>query len=224
MAEQVPAWWRKPRNVSVVVDNDSWVLPLAEDLVRQIEESGDRAVLSRAYEEVLEGGIAFFLGCTGIAHADILARNERNLIVHESALPEGRGFSPLTWQVLEGRDRIPVCLLEAAAGADEGAVIYRDELAFVGHELCPELRAAQGSKTVELCLRYLSESQPPSGQPQEGEASYFRRRRPEDSELDPEKTIAEQFDLLRVCDNERYPAFFRFQGRTYVLKIAKVQE
>ncbi|WP_341885428.1 hypothetical protein [Synechococcus sp. UW140] len=58
-----------------------------------------------------------------------------------------------------------------------------------------------------------------SAYPQTGEASYYRRRRPVDSQLDPERTLAEQFDLLRVVDNDRYPAFFEWRGRRYGLDI-----
>ncbi len=43
--------------------------------------------------------------------------------------------------------------------------------------------------------------------PQQGEASYYRRRRAADSQLDPHCSLAEQFNLLRVVDNQRYPAF-----------------
>ena len=61
-----------------------------------------------------------------------------------------------------------------------------------------------------------------SAYPQTGEASYYRRRRPVDSQLDPERTLAEQFDLLRVVDNDRYPAFFEWRGRRYGLLIQPV--
>jgi methionyl-tRNA formyltransferase len=33
--------------------------------------------------------------------------------------------------------------------------------------------------------------------------------------------LAEQFDLLRVVDSERFPAFFEYRGRRYKLKIEK---
>jgi methionyl-tRNA formyltransferase len=31
--------------------------------------------------------------------------------VHESALPQGQGWSPMTWQILEGASPIPVTLI-----------------------------------------------------------------------------------------------------------------
>ncbi len=51
---------------------------------------------------------------------------------------------------------------------------------------------------------------------------YLRRRTPEDSRLDVHKSIAEQFDLLRVVDNQRFPAFIDYRGNRYVIKIEKV--
>ena len=40
-------------------------------------------------------------------------------------------------------------------------------------------------------------------------------------EIDPDKTIAEQFDLMRVCDPDRYPAYFNYLGYKYVIRIEK---
>ena len=51
--------------------------------------------------------------------------------------------------------------------------------------------------------------------------SYLPRRTPEDSEVDPSKTIAEQFDLIRVCDPNRFPAYFRFRGHRYLIRLEK---
>ncbi len=52
---------------------------------------------------------------------------------------------------------------------------------------------------------------------------YMPRRTPLDSQLDPGKSLAEQFDLLRVVDNERYPAFIYHRGKRYLIKIMKGQ-
>ena len=214
-------WWAKPRRVSVVVDNESWILGHAQDLVEALNRAGDRAALCRDHADIGEGAVAFFLGCVHIAGPRVLALNRRNLVVHASDLPRGRGFSPLTWQILEGRDRIPVCLFEAVAEADAGPVVYRDHLDFEGHELIGEMRAAQGEMTVALCLRFMDEAAPPAGAPQVGEPSAYPRRTPEDSRLDPDATIARQFGLLRVVDNARYPAYFDLKGQRYRITIEK---
>lgn len=214
-------WWYRPRRVTVVVDNESWVLPYAERLVAETEATGDEATLARIHAEVRDGDVAFYLGCVRITPLEVLARNRRNLVVHASDLPRGRGFSPMTWLILEGENDIPVCLLDAVGEVDAGPVIYREKLHLEGHELNEETRVRLGEIHIDLCRRFLNEAEPPSGRPQEGEPTRYLRRRPIDSRLDPYKTLAEQFNLLRVVDNERYPAFFEFRGQTYVLTIGK---
>ncbi len=218
----VPEWWRKPRRVAVVIDNPSWILQFGRRLVAEANAGGDRAVLCREHREIPNGEVAFYLGCIHMSPPDVLARNRRNLVVHESDLPKGRGFSPLTWQVLEGINQVPVCLLEAEQEADSGPVVYREQLNFAGHELVDEMREILGEMTLRLCHRFLDELSPPLGKPQDGQHTWFSRRRPPDSRLDPDLTIAEQFNLLRVVDNVRYPAFFEHRGHLYRLLIEKM--
>lgn len=75
---------------------------------------------------------------------------------------------------------------------------------------------------MELCLTWFDRYREvvAAAQPQHGEASHFPRRRPADSLLDPKRSLAEQFNLLRVVDNQRYPAFFHWRDRLYELQIA----
>lgn len=223
MSDVVPAWWRKPRRIAVVVDNPSWVLPWAERLVAEANAAGDAARLLRDNAEVEDGtAVAFYLGCVKITPPAVLARARRNLVVHASDLPKGRGFSPLTWQIIAGINRIPVCLLDAAESVDAGPVIYRDWIDYRGDELIDELRGPMGEMHVTLPMRFLGAATPPQGVPQQGEPSVHPRRRPNDSRLDPEKSLASQFDLLRTVDNEKYPAWFELRGARYVLKIEKM--
>ena len=209
--------WEKPRCVTVLVDNDSWILPSAERLVREVGHAGDVAQLVRRAEDLPEGDVAFLLGCVRIVPKRLLGRSRFNLVVHESDLPKGRGFSPMTWQILQGARSIPVCLFEAGDHVDAGPVIYRDTINLDGNETYAEWRHLQGEKTFELCRRFLDEASPPRGTEQRGEPTAYPRRRPCDSRLDPDRTIAEQFDLLRVADPDAYPAYFYYQGRRFTL-------
>lgn len=214
-------WWARPRRVSVVIDNPSWILPWGERLVSQLRRMGDDAALVTTHAEIAEGAVAFYLGCLNITPAEVLARNRRNLIVHASDLPKGRGFSPLTYQIIEGLNRIPVCLLEAAEPVDSGPVVYREWIDYGGYELIGELREKLGDMTVELCRRFMGEVVPPDGRHQQGEVTTYRRRRPADSALDPNRTITEQFNILRTVDNDRYPAYFDLHGHRYFIKIER---
>ena len=86
-----------------------------------------------------------------------------------------------------------------------------------------ELREIQGKATIELCVRFISDydNVVQNAREQVGEGSFYRRRTPKDSRIDENLAIREQFNLLRVVDNERYPAFFFHNGCKYVLRIYK---
>lgn len=211
--------WIRPRNVAVVVDNDSWVLPHALRLVDEVNRNGDHAYLVRRHEDIRNGQIAFYLGCMRIVPTEVLIRNHWNLVVHASDLPLGRGFSPMTWLLLEGKNDIPVCLLEAAPEVDAGPVIFRDRIKLKGNELINEIREELGACHVRLCRRFLDAAEPPQGVTQQGDPSFYPRRRPADSRLNPAESIQSQFNLLRVVDNSRYPAYFDYRGRRYKLLI-----
>ncbi|MCA3246897.1 MAG: hypothetical protein ING29_10535 [Azospirillum sp.] len=219
-----PDWRRKPRTVSVVVDNPSWVLPWAERTVDILRAAGDDAFLVREYSDVREGSAAFLFGCLRICPPDILARNRFNLVVHASDLPKDRGFSPWTWAILEGADRLTVCLIAAQEPVDSGPIYAKECIDLAGHELVDELRTMIGAAHVRLAAGFMAQDRVPHGTAQAGEPTWRRRRTPRDSRLDPSRPLAEQFDLLRVVDNERYPAFFDFRGNRYEIRISKAND
>jgi methionyl-tRNA formyltransferase len=172
----------------------------------------------------MEGDIAFLLGCEHLVPEEVLRCNKHNIVVHPSKLPHGKGFSPLAWQIIKGKNSIPIVLFEAVKEVDAGAIYYFDELRFEGHELNDEIKHAQGEKTVELVLRFVNEYPNVTAKKQSGESTFYPRRTCADSKLDVNKSLSEQFNLLRVVDNKRYPAFFWYKNHKYVLKIHKVQE
>jgi methionyl-tRNA formyltransferase len=138
-------------------------------------------------------------------------------------LPKGRGWSPLTWQILEGKNEIPVTLFEAKEEVDSGPIYLQSIMRFRGHELVDELREKQAIHTVQLCLEFIRRYPKVTQQArqQQGEPRFYPKRGPKDSWIDPDKTIREQFNLLRVVDNDSYPAWFEMGGQRYELKIEK---
>lgn len=206
--------------VQILVDNPySWIVPYAIELNEKLQERGYASMLLHKHEEVKIGDVLVLLSCENIFQK--LSLNKCNLVVHESALPKGKGWSPLTWQILEGHNDIPFTLFEATENVDSG-VIYEQVIAhFDGDELNSELKHKQGIITIDLILKFCDNYPDVKGIPQTGEATFYPRRRAEDSELDINKSISEQFNLFRVVDNERYPAFFIKDGIKYIIKVFK---
>jgi len=163
----------------------------------------------------------FLISCHEIITAAVRSRYCATLVIHASDLPKGRGWSPWVWQILEGHNEIVVTLLEAEDTVDSGAIWHQMSVHFEGHELYDEIHAKLFDAELALmdyAVEHFGSIQPT---PQTGSPTYYRRRTPEDSRLDVHRSIAEQFDLLRVADPERYPAFFDYRGHRYQVLLKK---
>lgn len=216
--------WPERRHISIVSDPPGWFTHHAHDLARRLTNAGHNAQAFDRQADIIDGSIAFYLSCTGLTPPELLARNTWNLVVHASDLPKGRGFSPLVWQVLEGQNDIPLTMITMAEAADAGDIVMQRNLRFEGHELNDEMRTQMGDAIVEMCVEMATSSQPPLTSPQSGESTWYARRKADDSRLDVDRTLAEQFDLLRVVDNDCYPAFFDLRGHRYIVRVSKQEE
>ena len=208
--------------ITILTDDPaSWFIPYGEELEARLRAAGHDTRYVTRKQEIVAGDICFLLSCVRIVEPEYLSRNRHNIVVHASDLPQGKGFSPLQWQILEGKQAVVVTLLEAVQAVDAGPAYIRTRLEFDGTELHDELRQKLGSRIVEMCMHYAGESDSLVPLPQEGSESFYRRRTESDDELDVHKSILEQFNHLRIADNDRFPLYFQHLGQKYILKIYK---
>ncbi len=202
-------------------DARSWINPHLRRFLPVLIAQGHRVAWSHDMHSVPVADLCFLLGWKRIVRRQFRERYRHVLVVHASDLPRGRGMSPMTWRVLGGASRLPVSLIEAEDAVDSGAIYAQEWLTLAGNELLPELQQTLGESTMRLCAGAIEAYGLGRlvGQPQQGEPTTYRWRKPQDSRLDPDRSIREQFNLLRVVDNEKYPAFFDLHGRRYVVQI-----
>lgn len=180
--------------------------------------------LVQSSSELTGGDILFLISCCEMMKKDLRDRYKATLVIHASDLPEGRGMSPHIWQIIEGKKAITVTLLEAEDKLDSGAIWTQRELLLEGHELYDEINEKLFALEGDLMDFAIENFKKISPAPQrEIGPTYYRKRTPEDSRIDPDRTIAEQFDLLRVTDPARFPAFFDLRGHRYRITIEKLK-
>ncbi|WP_375257883.1 formyltransferase family protein [Citreimonas sp.] len=170
------------------------------------------------------GTVLFLVSCSQLIGAKRRALYETCLVLHASDLPEGRGWSPLVWQILEGREEMVLSLLEADDPVDSGAIWAKRSFRIPTHATFAEISACLFDAEIALmdeALRLIAAGHEPTPQLSEG-ATWYPRRRPEDSRLDPAATIEDQFDLLRVSDPVRYPAYVDLRGYRYAVTLTKI--
>ncbi|MGJ0302807.1 methionyl-tRNA formyltransferase [Aliarcobacter cryaerophilus] len=204
-------------NIAILTTSEQWFVSYAKELQSKIEGSK----LFFEHNEVNESfDIVFILSYHKIIEKEYLEKNRHNIVIHASALPQGKGWAPLFWQILEGKNDIVFSMFEASNGVDNGDIYMKKNLILNGTELHKELREKQAILTIEMCLEFLENYEKyKTPTKQIGNETFYKKRTAKDSELDINKTIKEQFDLLRIADNENYPAFFYKDDKKYILKI-----
>lgn len=206
---------------AVLTSPEQWFVPYAKQLAERIS-----AELHHSHADMTDGyDVVFILGYHRIIPAQYLSNNRHNIVIHESDLPHGKGWAPLFWQVIEGKRKIVFTMFEASSGVDNGDVYMKRTLELTGYELNAELRRKQAELTMQMCEEFIAnyeEFKTPVGQ--SGEETFYKKRTAVHSELDVDKTIREQFNLLRTVDNESYPAFFSVDGKKYIIKIYGSEE
>ncbi|WP_169776838.1 formyltransferase family protein [Campylobacter mucosalis] len=200
--------------IAVLTSPNQWFVPYAKNLSSKLN-----AQLFYDHTEIFGFDIVFVLSYHRIIADEFLCKNKHNIVIHESDLPQGKGWAPLFHQVLEGKNEIIFTLFEADTGTDSGLIYAKKTLCLTGNELYDELRKKQALMSEEMCFEFIKNYDNLKPQAQSGDESFYPKRTPKDSQLDTSKSLDELFNQLRVVSNDDFPAFFYKNGQKFILKI-----
>ena len=200
--------------------------PLNAYLKRWQEENADKYTIELVQKkaDVCDGDILFLVACTEILTQKDRDRFRHCLVLHASDVPRGRGWHPHIWEIIEGTEEITVSLLEAEDKVDSGRIWKKLQVSIPKHALWSEINDLLFQAEIELidyAVKNCDRVQP-IAQASDQESSYYPRRYLKDSQIDPSIGLTQQFDLIRVCDPNRFPAYFEYLGHRYSLKIEKI--
>ena len=189
-----------------------------------IQSEIDVEIVNSTKELRNSGEFLFLVSCTVIINQKIRNRFNHCLVLHASDLPKGRGWSPHIWEIVNCNNVLTLSLLEAEDKVDSGRIWLKTQIHLDGTELFDEINQKLFTAELQLIQQtvYGHDSITPFEQDTNVEPYYFPKRQPEDSRINPNDSIASQFNLLRVCDSERFPAFFELNGQRYAIKLEKV--
>ena len=194
--------------IAALADSD---LSVSFEVTASQEDSrGGRLLVALSYPELIR--------------VDVVEKYDHALVLHGSDLPEGRGWSPVQWQLLEGRVLFTMSLIRIATPVDSGNVVLKRSFKIPKSALYEEISAIIAATQAAMIVESLGMTDSDLlGYPQQGTPTYLRRRTRADSELDPTKSIASQWDKIRIADGSRFPTFFELEGRKYTLKLEEIR-
>ncbi len=209
--------------INILIDKNSWLNDYLGSFKKDLRKNSYIVNIHNDYKSLNYALCTFILSFSNKIPNKYLSLSKHNIVVHESSLPKGRGWSPLTWQILEGKTKIPICLFSASKEIDSGKIYIKDTIITKKTDLIDDLRLAQASKTFDLCKKFLKRKNYYlyNSKNQTGKPSYYTKRKPKDNELDINLSLKDNFNLLRVSDFNRYPAYFMLENKKFKIKIEK---
>jgi methionyl-tRNA formyltransferase len=172
----------------------------------------------------IELDLVISLGYSQIISDKYLRCPKNGIVVfHSSDLPEGRGWAPLYYTIIEKKACLVQSLFYATTRVDAGPIIAK---AFYPIEAWYDLhilREIDDHLTIALCDAFISQlvsGVVPSHEQEESKATYWQKRSSDDSEIDPQKSIMDLYDTFRAL-SDVYPPFFTHQGKTMRISLKR---
>lgn len=161
-----------------------WAIDIYQNLKGELPEHEFLLQLSEAdYCELaiaaFKPDLLLFYGWSKIIPTNLVT-NYNCLMLHPSPLPKYRGGSPLQNQIIRGETKSAVTIFLMDEGIDTGPIAKQEELDLCGtlNDIFDRISIVGLRLTLEIILEGLSVHRQ-----DEEEASYFSRRKPEDSEI-----------------------------------------
>ena len=211
-------------NISILISSTENPVNIYID--KWVEKNKNHQIsIIHSKEELTSGDILFLISCS-----DIISKLERSkfmktLVIHASDLPRGRGWSPHVWEIINGATDITLSLLEAEDKVDTGDIWKKTIVSIPKTALFDEINELIFNAELELMDFAIANYNTIKPKKQSNiDSTYWPKRSPKDSEIDVNKGISEQFDLIRICDPDRFPVFFYKNGERFNITIKKDNE
>ncbi len=159
----------------------------------------------------------FFPHWSHILPAEIY-QNFECIMFHMTDLPYGRGGSPLQNLIVRGHQRTKISAFRCDGGIDTGPIYLKKDLSLNG--TAQEIFQRATSVVEDMILEIIDSN--PIPMVQQGESVEFKRRRPEDGNLEHTENVQQAYDFIRMLDAEGYsPAFLKLKNMNLSFQKAR---
>lgn len=142
------------------------------------------------------------------------------VVFHMTDLPYGRGGSPLQNLIVRGHEETLISALRVEEGLDTGPIYLKEKLSLMGNAEEIFVRACDVIKA--MITQIINDDIYPI--PQEGKPVIFKRRNPEQGNIEGLTGIKEIYNHIRMLDAEGYPnAFLEFGDFKLEFSQASIQ-
>ena len=144
------------------------------------------------------------------------------VVFHMTDLPFGRGGSPLQNLIVRGIYNTKISALRVEKELDAGPVYMKENLDLLGS--AEEIYRRASDIIFRIMIPKFLKDEKLRPEKQQGEPVYFKRRRPDESELKDFMSLQQIYDYIRMLDAEGYPkAYLKLGNHKISFKNAAIK-
>lgn len=186
-----------------------------------------KSLTEKDNESILKSGYDFALvyGWRSMIKIDLGKKESPMFIaVHNSLLPQYRGFAPLQWAVINGEKESGITMFKINNGeVDSGDIILQRKIKIGENEFISEIIERFSEEAIymfgEFRELYLK-GELKFRKQRERDATYTCKRIPEDGRIDWSRSSAEIYNTIRALSDSSHCAFCHFKGCRYYINDA----
>lgn len=181
-------------------------------------------------EKIKQYGIdwLFIIGWSQIAKEELLNASKKGCIgMHPTLLPKGRGRASIPWAILKGLAETGVTLFRLDAGVDTGDILGQYVIPLKPDITAAELYEKAADAHVRLIEKYWSDIVNDTIVLQaqdDGQATVWSGRHPEDGKLENTMTAAEAERLVRAVTHPYPGAFYVKDHKKIIVWSAEISD
>ena len=142
--------------IQILISKSSWANYYKKEILNKLKKFTNNIRILENHKELKKNhDINIIFSYFKIIPKQYLAKSKINLIPHESDLPKGKGMSPLTWQILEGKKKVFFSLIEANPKVDSGVIYYKKQKIIPKEILFDEIKKIQLDENLKLIIKFI---------------------------------------------------------------------
>jgi methionyl-tRNA formyltransferase len=169
-----------------------------------------------------EGNALFSIGFPYLIPEKLLVLFQPALNVHPTLLPRYRGPTTAAYILINDERESGSTVHYMTANMDRGDIVAQSRIQLTAFETIRSLQRKVYASEPQLVIEALMalESGAQALPQNESMATEFpKKRTPDDSAIDPSKSLTALFNQIRACDPDEFPAYFYHQGEKVCIRI-----
>jgi len=196
--------------IQILTSKNSW-LNLNKQILKDQKKIWNTVKIINSHKLIKKNyDITAILSYYKIIPEKFLKYSKYNLVVHESNLPNGRGFSPLYWQIINGQKNIFFSLFECSKKMDAGGIYLKKKFYFSPTLTFNEIKNKQLNSALKLIENFIKnfKKNKIKSYAQKGKVSYYKKISLNLSKIDIKKSLFSQMKIIRTRDKKNFTSYF----------------